>query len=366
MTEQKRGLIAGIAAYGMWGLFPLYWPLLEPAGALEILANRMLWSLVAVAILLAVTRNWGWLTQLRSQPRQIALLAVAAAVVSVNWGVYIWAVNAGKVVETSLGYFINPLFTVLFGVLILHEKLRRLQWVAVAIGGAAVVELTVSYGRPPWIALILATSFGTYGLCKKLAGVPAVPSMAVESAFQFLPALAYLTYLQADHRAVFGHAAWHVTVLLAAAGLVTVIPLICFATSTNKLPLSTVGLLQFLAPILQLSCGVFVAHEAVPGTEWTGFGIVWIALVVLTYDGLRQAAAQQRLRSDRAGHHDVAQGQQGGLGGQLGQGGEQLPGLLGVPGDGGPGLVQRRVHPQRGEDLVDQGVVGDGTGEQFA
>lgn len=367
MTEQKRGLILGIVAYGLWGLFPLYWPLVEPAGALEILANRMAWSLVLVLILLAVRKNWSWLAQLRTQPRKVALLGAGAVFVSVNWGFYIWAVNAGKVVETSLGYFINPLFTVLFGVFILHERLRRAQWLAVGIGAVAVVELTVAYGSPPWIALILATSFGVYGLCKKLAAVPAVPSMAVETGFQFLPALGYLIYLQSAHQAVFGHAAWHVTALLAGAGLVTVVPLICFAASANSLPLSTLGLLQFLAPILQLSCGVFIAHETVPGTEWLGFGIVWIALAVLTFDGLRHAAAtQQQRRSDRAGSDHVAQGEQGVLGGQLGQRGEQQPGLVGVPGHGGPGLVERGVPAQLDEDLIDQRVLGDGAGQQLA
>ena len=365
MTEQKRGLIFGIVAYGLWGLFPLYWPLLKPAGALEILGNRMAWSLIVVLVLLMVRKNWGWIADLRAEPKKIALLAVAATVVSVNWGVYIWSVNAGKVVETSLGYFINPLFTVLFGVLILHERLRPLQWLAVGIGAGAVLELTVAFGSPPWIALILAVSFGTYGLCKKLAGVPAVPSMAVETGFQFVPAVGYLIYLQTAHRATFGHAPWHVTALLICAGFVTVIPLICFAASANSLPLSTLGLLQFLAPILQLSCGVFVAHETVPSTEWFGFGIVWIALAILTFDGLRQARARQQSHSHGARGDQVAQGQQGGLRGQLGQGREQLPGLIGIPGHSGPGLVERGVHPQRGDDLVDQVVVLDGAGQQL-
>lgn len=289
MTEQRRGLIYGIAAYGLWGLFPLYWPLLKPAGALEILANRMIWSLVAVAVLLLVRRNWSGLVALRRTPRKVALLGAAAALVTVNWGTYIWAVNAGHVIETSLGYFLNPLVTIVFGVVILHERLRPVQWLAVGIGAAAVVELAVTYGQMPWIALVLAASFGCYGLCKKLAAVPAQESMALESAFQFLPALGYLVFLQAGGTAAYGHVAWHVTVLLTVAGVVTLVPLLLFAGATNRLPLSTVGLLQFLAPILQLACGVFIVHETAAGSEWIGFGIVWIALVVLTWDGLRQA-----------------------------------------------------------------------------
>lgn len=295
--ESRKGLIFGLAAYGMWGLFPLYWPLLKPASATEILAHRMAWSLLVVAVVLAVRRNWSWIRQLRRTPAKILLLCGAAILVSVNWGVYIWAVNKGHVVETSLGYFVNPLVTVLFGVLILRERLRPLQWAAVGTGAAAIVELVVGYGQVPWIALILAFSFGSYGLFKKLASVPAAESMAVESSVQFLPALGYLAFLQARGTATFGHAHWTVTLLLACCGLVTVVPLMCFAAAANRLPLSTMGLLQFLTPILQLCCGVFVAHEVVPGTEWVGFGIVWLALVLLTYDSLSQVR-RRRTRVD--------------------------------------------------------------------
>jgi chloramphenicol-sensitive protein RarD len=292
--ESRKGLIFGLAAYGMWGLFPLYWPLLKPAGATEILAHRMAWSLVVMAALFGARRKWAGIKQLRHTPGKVMLLLGAAVLVSVNWGVYIWAVNKGHVVETSLGYFINPLVTVLFGVLILRERLRPLQWAAVGVGAAAIVELVVGYGHVPWIALILAFSFGSYGLSKKIAGVPAAESMAVETAFQFLPALAYLAFLQSQGTATFGHAHWTVTVLLACCGLVTVIPLMCFAAAANRLPLSTIGLLQFLTPILQLSCGVFIVHEAVPGTEWIGFAIVWLALALLTYDSLGQIRKRKR------------------------------------------------------------------------
>ncbi len=297
--ESRKGLIFGLAAYGMWGLFPLYWPLLKPASATEILAHRMAWSLVIMAMLLGLRRNWSGIKQLRQTPGKVVLLCGAAILVSVNWGVYIWAVNKGHVVETSLGYFINPLVTVLFGVLILRERLRPLQWTAVGIGAAAIVELVVGYGHVPWIALILAFSFGSYGLLKKIASVPAAESMAVESGFQFLPALVYLAFLQAHGTATFGHAHWTVTVLLACCGLVTVVPLMCFAAAANRLPLSTIGLLQFLTPILQLSCGVFVVHEAVPGTEWIGFAIVWLALALLSYDSLNQIRKRRTAQTVR-------------------------------------------------------------------
>jgi chloramphenicol-sensitive protein RarD len=297
MTERRRGLIFGFGAYGMWGLFPLYWPLLEPAGAGEILACRMLWSLVSVVFVLAALRRWAWAGPLLRTPRKMSLLLGASVCISVNWWTYIWAVNAGHVIDAALGYFLNPLVTVLFGVLILHERLRPAQWFAVGIGTAAVLELALAAGHVPWIALVLACSFGTYGLLKKLAAVPALESMAVESGYQFLPALGFLVYLQVSGTAVYGHAAWHVTLLLTLAGAVTLAPLLLFAGATNRLPLSMIGLLQFLTPVLQLLCGVLVNHETAPGSEWIGFGIVWVALAVLTADGLRQARGAGRTPS---------------------------------------------------------------------
>lgn len=289
----------GIAAYGMWGLFPLYWPHLEPASATEILANRMLWSFVFVAAVLALLsrrsrQRWAPITALRAEPRRLVLLLAASALVSVNWGVYIWGVNSGKVVETSLGYFVNPVVTVLLGVVVLRERLRPLQWAAVGVGLAAIVELVTGYGRVPWIALVLAASFGLYGLCKKLAAVPALDSMAVESAYQFFPALAYLIYLQVAGTAAFGHVHWPVTMLLVGAGVVTALPLISYAAAVNLASLSTLGLAFYLTPVLQLLCGVLVAHEAVPGLEWAGFGIVWGSLALLTVDSLREARRTAR------------------------------------------------------------------------
>ncbi|HTJ70059.1 MAG TPA: EamA family transporter RarD [Actinospica sp.] len=297
MTERRRGLIFGFGAYGIWGLFPLYWPLLEPAGAGEILACRMLWSLVTVVLVLGVLRHWAWFGPLLHTPRKLLLLLGASACISVNWWTYIWAVNAGHVIDAALGYFLNPLVTVLFGVLILHERLRSAQWLAVGIGAVAVLELALAAGHLPWIALVLACSFGTYGLLKKLAAVPALESMAVESGYQLLPALGFLIYLQVNGTAVYGHAAWHVTLLLTLAGAVTLAPLLLFAGATNRLPLSMIGLLQFLTPVLQLLCGVLVNHETAPGSEWIGFGIVWVALAVLTADGLRQARGAGRIPS---------------------------------------------------------------------
>ncbi|MFJ8036222.1 EamA family transporter RarD [Streptomyces sp. NPDC096032] len=299
--EHRTGLLNGFAAYGMWGLVPLFWPLLKPAGAVEILAHRMVWSAVFVAAALLFVRRWAWAGQLLRQPRRLGLVAVAAAVITVNWGVYIWAVNSGHVVEASLGYFINPLVTIAMGVLLLKERLRPVQWAAVATGFAAVVVLTVGYGRPPWISLCLAFSFATYGLVKKKVALGGVESLAAETAMQFLPALGYLLWLVAHGGSSFvddgpGHAT-----LLASTGLVTALPLVCFGAAAIRVPLSTLGLLQYLAPVFQFLLGIFYFHEAMPPERWAGFGLVWLALVLLTGDALRSARRGARALKESGG-----------------------------------------------------------------
>lgn len=293
-SEGRIGLLNGFAAYGMWGLVPLFWPLLKPAGATEILAHRMVWSLAFVGVALLVVRRWAWAGELLRQPRRLALVVVAAAVITVNWGVYIWAVNSGHVVEASLGYFINPLVTIAMGVLILKERLRPAQWVAVGVGFAAVLVLTIGYGHPPWISLCLAFSFATYGLVKKKVNLGGVESLTAETAVQFLPALAYLIWLSAHGHATFategtGHAA-----LLASTGVVTALPLVCFGAAAIRVPLSTLGLLQYLAPVFQFLLGVVYFGEAMPPERWAGFGLVWLALVLLTADAWRFARRPKR------------------------------------------------------------------------
>ncbi|MCN9241350.1 EamA family transporter RarD [Streptomyces sp. RY43-2] len=285
--EGRTGLLNGFAAYGMWGLVPLFWPLLKPAGAMEILAHRMVWSLLLVAVALLVMRRWAWAGELLRQPRKLALVTVAAAVITVNWGIYIWAVNSGHVVEASLGYFINPLVTIAMGVLLLKERLRPLQWVAVGVGFAAVIVLTIGYGRPPWVSLCLAFSFATYGLVKKKVSLGGIESLAAETAVQFLPALAYLVWLSTHGQSTFttegaGHAA-----LLAATGAVTALPLVCFGAAAIRVPLSTLGLLQYLAPVFQFLLGILYFHEAMPPERWAGFALVWLALILLTGDAWR-------------------------------------------------------------------------------
>ncbi|MFD8561569.1 EamA family transporter RarD [Streptosporangium canum] len=294
MPESRRGALYGIAAYTMWGLFPLYWPLLKPAGALEILAHRIAWSLVAVVAILAVRRHWSWFRELMRTPKKVGLLALAAAIVTVNWGVYIYAVNTGHVVESALGYFINPLVSVLFGVFLLKERLRPWQWGAVGLGTLAVVVLTLDYGRLPWIALVLAVSFGTYGLVKKIAQVSAAESLTIETLVLLLPALGYLVYLQGQGGATFGSLGAGHALLLAGGGVITAIPLLCFTSAAIRIPLTTIGLLQYIAPVLQFLVGVFVVHEVMPPSRWAGFAIVWLALSVFTWDSLRAARAARR------------------------------------------------------------------------
>ncbi|MFD7067558.1 EamA family transporter RarD [Streptomyces sp. NPDC059913] len=299
IDEQRAGLLSGFSAYAMWGLVPLFWPLLKPAGSIEILAHRMTWSLGFVLLALLALRRWSWIGELVRQPGKLGLLAVAAVTITVNWGLYIWSVNNGHVVEASLGYFINPLVTIAMGVLFLGERLRPVQWVAVGTGFAAVLVLAIGYGRPPWISLTLAFSFATYGLMKKKVNMGGLESLTAETAVMFLPALGYLLWLGARGESSFaseglGHAA-----LLASAGLVTAVPLILFGAAAIRVPLSTLGLLQYLAPVFQFILGVVYFHEAMPPARWAGFGLVWLALTVLTWDAFR-TARRNRVRARTA------------------------------------------------------------------
>ncbi|MEU6397301.1 EamA family transporter RarD [Streptomyces cinnamoneus] len=288
-NEQRAGLLYGFGAYGMWGLVPLFWPLLMPAGAVEILAHRMTWSLAVVGLALLAVRRWGWIRELMRQPRKLGLTALAASVISVNWGLYIWSVNNGHVVESSLGYFINPLVSIAMGVLVLGERLRRAQWVAVGISFVAVLVLAIGYGRPPWISLVLACSFATYGLIKKKLNMGGLESLAAETAMLFLPALGFLLWLGAQGRSTFASQGVGHALLLAATGLVTAVPLVFFGAAAIRVPLSTLGLLQYMAPVFQFGLGVLYFHEAMPPERWAGFSLVWAALALLTWDALRTA-----------------------------------------------------------------------------
>lgn len=288
-ATDKLGYLYGIGAYVLWGFFPLYMRLLRPADPLEILAHRIVWSVVFVALVLAAMRNRSFLRALLRRPRALAALGVAAALVALNWGTYIYGVNSERVVETSLGYFVNPLVVVLLGVFVLRERLRPAQWAALGVGGAAVVVLTVDYGRPPYLALVLSFTFAGYGLVKKRLGLPAAEGLFVESAVLALPALAYLAWLVGTGGAAFGAVSAGHTALLVSAGAATAIPLLMFAGAANRLPFTSLGMLQYLAPILQFGCGVIIFREPMPPARLAGFALVWLALAVFTVDAVRAA-----------------------------------------------------------------------------
>jgi chloramphenicol-sensitive protein RarD len=294
VEDRRPGLAFGLGAYALWGLFPLYFPLLEPAGGLEIVAHRVLWSLVFIGLLLTVIRSWRRVRAAVTDLRALLILAGAAVLIAANWLIFVYGVNSGQVVETSLGYFINPLVSVLLGVVALGERLRTAQWVAVGIAAVAVAVLTVDYGRPPWIALSLAATFGLYGLLKKLVRVQAAPGLFLETAIVAVPAAAVIAVLHAsgDGTAV-SEGTGHL-LLLASSGVATAVPLLLFAAATSRIPLSTVGLLQYLTPSMQLAIGVFVYDEPMPPARLAGFAIVWLALAVFTVDLLRSSRAHRR------------------------------------------------------------------------
>ncbi len=293
--EASRGTAYGVCAFVLWGAFPLYFRELDRSGALEIVLHRVLWSLLVCLALLAATKAFADFRAVLRQRRQVAALGIAATALAFNWGIYVYAVNSGQVVEASLGYFINPLVTVALGVVILKERLRRLQWVAVGIGGIAVVVLTLAYGRLPYIALSLAGSFGLYGLIKNRAGVTvgAIPGLATETLVLAPFALLGVLVLTATGDSTFSADPPWQALLLASAGAVTAAPLLFFAAAARRVPLSTMGLLQYITPVLQLLCGVVLLDEHMPLERWIGFGLVWLALVIFSADSL-QAARRSR------------------------------------------------------------------------
>ena len=273
----------GVAAYSLWGAFPLYWILLEPANPLEIVSHRAVWTLVFCFIVLAATKALKSTLETLKRPKVAVKLFLSSLLVSINWLVYIWATNNEHVVEASLGYYINPLIIIGFGVIFLKEKMRGLQWAAVTIASIGVLVLTLDYGRLPWIALTLAVSWGSYGLVKKQLGLGALEGLAIETFISSFFYLAYLIYIGNQGTGQFGQG-WGLTLLLMSAGAITAIPLLLFNGSTNRLPFTTIGLLQYITPTLQFSIGVWVLNEDMPTARWAGFLIIWVALVALTLD----------------------------------------------------------------------------------
>lgn len=286
MSKNKLGLVFGVSAYSLWGAFPLYWPLLEPANPLEIVSHRAVWTLVFCFIVLATTKALKSTLATLKRPKIAAKLFLTSLLISINWLVYIWATNNGHVVEASLGYYINPLIIIGFGVILLKEKMRPLQWAAVTIASLGVLVLTIDYGRLPWVALTLAISWGSYGLIKKQLGLGALEGLAIETFISAFFYLGYLIYIGTQGTGQFGHS-WGLTLLLMSAGAITAIPLLLFNGSATRLPFTTIGLLQYITPTLQFSVGVWIRHEDMPTARWVGFLIIWVSLTTLAIDLVR-------------------------------------------------------------------------------
>ncbi|OIQ77505.1 putative DMT superfamily transporter inner membrane protein [mine drainage metagenome] len=285
-SSHRTGLLLGIGAYFCWGLFPLYWPLLEPALPLEILAHRVTWSLLVCIGALAFRHQLVAVWHMLKDRRVFGWLALASVCLSLNWGIFIWAINSGHVVESALGYYINPLVMIAAGVLLLGEKMRRAQWIAVAFGTVSVIVLSVDYGHPPYIALSLAFSWGFYGLIKKHLSLGALETLTIETLLMIVPAVGYILFLANRGTGQLGSSP-HMTILLMTAGVVTAVPLLLFNGATSRIPLSTIGLLQYLNPTMQFVIGILIRHEKMSQGRWMGFILIWVALVLLSVDGFR-------------------------------------------------------------------------------
>lgn len=276
----NKGIWYGIAAYAMWGFFPIYWKLLHEIPAIQLLGHRIVWSFLLLAAFILLTKQAGDFRSVAFNRRTLGIYTIAGVLLSANWLIYVWSVNAGFIVETSLGYFINPLLSVLFGVIFLRERLRLAQWVPVIIAAIGVTYLTVAYGRPPWIALSLAVTFGLYGLVKKLSPLGSVYGLTLETGIVFPIALLYLIVVQAGGAGEFLRDGFTIDLLLIGAGVVTTIPLLMFASAAKQIPLNMIGVLQYFAPTIQFLIGVFIYKEPFDHTRLIGFGIVWLALII--------------------------------------------------------------------------------------
>lgn len=290
----RNGLLIAASAFVLWGLMPLYWHLLKAVPSLQIVAHRVLWSAVLVSLWLLWSRGRGWFAVILAKPRLAAMLTLSGLCIGINWGLYIWAVNAGHVVESSLGYFINPLLNVVIGTLFLRERLNPTQWLSVAITAAGVLWLTFNYGSFPWIALSLAASFGIYGLIRKLAAVDSVTGLGFENSVLLLPALGYLLWAESSGQGGFlglHGGGWGLAAdgLLVFGGALTALPLIAFSFAVRRVPLSTIGLMQYIAPTIQFLIGVLIFHETFDRDRAIGFIVIWIALAIFAFDSVRRA-----------------------------------------------------------------------------
>lgn len=276
----NKGIWNGLGAYVLWGFFPIYWKLLHDVPALQVIGHRIGWSFFLLAGVILLTRQWENFRSVALAPKVIGIYAIAGVLLSINWLVYVWGVNSGFIVETSLGYFINPLVSVLLGVVFLRERLRTMQWIPVGLATIGVIYLTLTYGRLPWIALSLAFSFGVYGLVKKLAPLGSLYGLTLETALVFPAALIYLIFVESAGTGAFFHQGALVDILLIATGIVTSIPLLMFASAARQIPLTMIGILQYVAPTLQFLIGVFLYREPFDQSRLIGFSLVWIALIV--------------------------------------------------------------------------------------
>ena len=276
----KKGVLYGIGAYVLWGFFPIYWKVLHQVSAFQVIGHRIGWSFIVLIFFIVITRQWQEFRSVASNAKTIGIYAIAGVLLSISWLIYVWGVNADFIVETSLGYFINPLLSVLLGVLFLRERLRSAQWIPVVLAAIGVIYLTVVYGRLPWIALSLAFSFGFYGLVKKLAPLGSLYGLTLETAIVFPIALVYLIFVEINGAGAFLHNGMRIDLFLAGSGIVTTIPLLMFASAAKQIPLTMVGILQYIAPTLQFLIGVFIYKEPFDQAHLIGFGIVWIALIV--------------------------------------------------------------------------------------
>jgi chloramphenicol-sensitive protein RarD len=285
---KNKGIALGLGAYFLWGVFPIYFKLLKQVGAVQMIAHRIVWSFFLLTAFLLVTSQWRKFRQAAWEPRLLLIYSISAVLLSINWLVYVWGVQTGAIVETSLGYFINPLFSVLLGVVILRERLRPLQWVPVGLAAVGVTYLTVIYGRLPWIALTLAFSFGLYGLVKKMAPLSSTYGLTLETGIVFLPALGYLLFEEFAGRGGFLHINPFTDVLIMASGVVTVIPLLMFSSAARQVPLSMLGIMQYIAPTMQFLLGVLLYREPFSLSQLIGFGFVWLALAIFAIEGFLQ------------------------------------------------------------------------------
>lgn len=290
----NKGVVYAAGAYIIWGLLPIYWKSLQEVPAGQILSHRIVWSLLFVGLILTLRHNWAWLRGAMARPQVLMTFVVSGLLLGVNWFVYIWGVNAGFIVETSLGYFINPLVNVLLGYLILKERLRPAQWLALSVALGGVLYLTLSYGAFPWIALTLAFSFGIYGLIRKTAALNSAEGLFLETAVLFLPALGFLLLQERSGAGAFAHGDPSTTLLLMGAGIVTSVPLLLFASGARRITMTSLGLLQYIAPTLQFLIGVLIYNEEFGPARVVGFGLIWLALILYSAESIlhRRAVAK--------------------------------------------------------------------------